>query len=70
MRDHSAWSEEDGRRQLAQSEGEAAELRQSLGEEGYRNRVALTRSRIAALAGGSLRHIHIQAFRPGGDGAE
>ena len=70
VRDHSAWSEEDGRRQLAQSEGEAAELRQSLGEEGYRNRVALTRSRIAALAGGSLRHIHIQAFRPGGDGAE
>ena len=64
IRDHSAWSEEDGRRQLAQSESEADAIRQSLGEEGYQNRVALTRSRIAALAGGSLRHVHIQAFRP------
>lgn len=70
VRDHSAWSEQDGRRQLAQSESEAPELHRSLGEEGYRNRVALTRSRVVALAGGSLRHVHIQAFRPGGDGAE
>ena len=65
VRDHSAWSERNGRRQLAQSEREAAELRRSLGEEGYRQRVALTRSRVEALAGGSLRHVHIQAFRPG-----
>ncbi len=69
VRDHSAWSEQDGRRQLAQSESAAAALCRSLGEEGYRNRVALTRSRIAALAGGSLRHVHIQAFRPAADGA-
>ncbi len=69
VRDHSAWSERDGRRQLAQSECDAAALRRSLGEEGYQNRVALTRSRIAALAGGSLRHVHIQAFRPEGSGA-
>ena len=48
---------------------QAAALCRSLGEEGYRNRVALTRSRIAALAGGSLRHVHIQAFRPAADGA-
>ena len=65
VRDHSAWSEEDGRRQLAQSEREADELRLTLGDDGYRNRVALTRSRVEALAGGSLRHVHIQAFRPG-----
>lgn len=69
VRDHSAWSERDGRRQLAQSESEAETLRRTLGEEGYRNRVALTRSRVEALAGGSLRHVHIQAFREG-DGAQ
>lgn len=65
VRDHSPWSEQNSRRQLAQSQSEADDLRRMLGEEGYRNRVALTRSRIAALAGGSLRHVHIQAFRPG-----
>jgi SAM-dependent methyltransferase len=64
VRDHSGWSEEDGRRQLAQSEQDATALRQSLGEAGYQDRVALTRARITALAGGSLRHLHIQAFRP------
>ncbi len=64
VRDHSAWSEQDGRRQLAQSEQDAAALRQALGEDGYRSRVALTRARIDALAGGSLRHLHIRAFRP------
>ncbi len=68
VRDHSAWSERDGRRQLAQSESEAETLRRSLGEEGFQNRVALTRSRVEALAGGSLRHVHIQAFRPEGKG--
>jgi len=65
VRDHSAWSERDGRRQLAQSQEDAPALRRALGEDGYRNRVALTRSRVEALAGGSLRHVHIQAFRPG-----
>ena len=65
VRDHSAWSEEDGRRQLTQSESAAAELRRTLGDDGYSTRVALTRSRVEALAGGSLRHVHIQAFRPG-----
>jgi phosphoethanolamine N-methyltransferase len=64
VRDHSAWSERDGRRQLAQSEADAAALRKTLGEEGYQGRVALTRARIEALADGSLRHAHIQAFRP------
>lgn len=64
VRDHSAWSEQDGRRQLAQSEQEAAALRRTLGEEDYQSRVALTRVRIEALAGGSLRHVHIRAFRP------
>ena len=63
VRDHSPWSEQDGRRQLAQSERDAAALRQSLGEDGYQNRVSLTRDRIAALAAGSLRHLHIRAFR-------
>jgi hypothetical protein len=47
---------------------EAETLRQSLGEGGFQNRVALTRSRVEALAGGSLRHVHIQAFRPEGKG--
>jgi SAM-dependent methyltransferase len=64
VRDHSAWSERDGRRQMAQSEQEAAALRQALGEDGYRSRVALTRARIDALVGGSLGHVHIQAVRP------
>jgi hypothetical protein len=49
---------------LAQSEADAAALRETLGEQGYQGRVALTRARIEALAAGSLRHAHIQAFRP------
>lgn len=64
VRDHSARSEEDGRRQLAQSEADAVALRRTLGEDGYLSRVALTRARIEALANGSLRHLHIRAFRP------
>ena len=64
VREHSAWSEQDARRQLALSEQEAPTLRETLGEDGYRNRVAVTRARIEALANGSLRHLHIRAFRP------
>jgi SAM-dependent methyltransferase len=63
VRDHSAWSEQDGRRQLAQSEAEASALRETLGEDGFQSRVAITRARIEALANGSLRHLHIRAFR-------
>ncbi|MDX1422282.1 MAG: methyltransferase domain-containing protein [Kiloniellales bacterium] len=63
-RDHSAWSERDGRRQLAQSERDAAALRRALGDDGYRGRVALTRARVGALADGGLRHVHIRAYRP------
>jgi phosphoethanolamine N-methyltransferase len=63
VRDHSAWQEADGSRQLAQSQAEAEAITASLGADGYEKRVALTRARIEALANGSLLHLHFQAHK-------
>ena len=64
-RDHSAWSERDARRQLADSEGPAREaLRGALGEAGFETRIRLTRARAEALAKGGLMHGHLRARRP------
>ncbi len=65
VRDHSAWQEADGRRQLNQSREEAEAITARLGKEGYEKRVALTRARVEALAKGSLLHLHFQAHKAG-----
>lgn len=65
LRDHSAWSAGNARRQLDHALGAGHEsLRESLGEEGFEMRVGLTRSRAEALEGGALLHCHLQARRP------
>jgi phosphoethanolamine N-methyltransferase len=65
LRDHSAWSAAEARRQLDHALGPAHEsLRAALGDDGIETRIALTRSRAEALEGGALLHSHLQARRP------
>ena len=66
VREHSAWSEAETRRQLEHTLGPAREsLLKTLGEDGFDTRVRLNRARMEALAGGALRHCHLRARRPG-----
>ncbi|MEE8279941.1 MAG: methyltransferase domain-containing protein [Alphaproteobacteria bacterium] len=65
VRDHSAWSERESRRQLDHALGPACDaLRGALGEDGLEMRIRLTEARCEALAGGALRHYHLRALRP------
>lgn len=65
LRNHSAWSAEEARRQLDHTLGPAREgLRETLGDDGLETRIALTRARAEALEGGALLHCHLQARRP------
>lgn len=65
LRDHSAWSEQEARRQLEHVTGPGrAALRAALGEAGLEARARQTRVRLEALASGGLRHCHLRAVKP------
>lgn len=65
--DHSNWSLERCRQEIAHVEGPGRDaLLAKLGPEGLQRRIALTQRRLEALKSGGLRHLHMRGRRPEG----
>lgn len=66
LREHSEWSADKARREIAHNRGPGRDaLVQKMGEAAVDVRIHLTETRLRAIESGGLRHCHLRARKPG-----